>query len=204
MLFLFGCKSDVKLEVKDNVIKKNEIKQNSSKTEVSENTNIEYTIPPVDFLEEKYKKNGFVLPDAAPSFPRYTFFDKNLGGFSVNYVGKSKLIQNYWDVSNSTGFFGQSENIDQAFENSKKITEKVRRVLKDKPNDYYIIADFLPKEAISKYYDDGSGEFDLKEDAYTYFYIYENNKWIFIKKLLTAKINAEGISLYNDLLSVNQ
>ncbi|MFB9079041.1 hypothetical protein ACFFLS_09915 [Flavobacterium procerum] len=171
---------------------------------VAEDTIVnDYPTAPVDFLEEKYKKNGFVLPDGlgpSPTIPGYTFFDKNLGGFSICYIGKSKLIQDYWSVSNSEGFFGQFENIDQAMYDLKDISNKVSQVLKNKPNDYYIIADFLPKEAIAKYYNDESGEFDLKDNACTYFYIYENNKWVFIKKLLTNTITDPGLSLYNDLL----
>jgi hypothetical protein len=195
-----GCKSDVKMEAQDKINIEIKKQQPSCEVEVSGGTNSEYEVPPVNFLEEKYKKNGFVLPDSTPSFPSYTFFDKELGGFSVNYIGKSRLIQDYWLVSNKVGFFSQFEDTDQIFENSKEVSNKVNAVLINNISDYYIIADFLPKEAISKYYNDVSGEFDLKNDAYTYFYIYENNKWIFIKRLLTVKIAGEGISLYNDLL----
>lgn len=196
----FGCKSDVKSETANHAILEYEKKLDSSKIEVPEDLSIDYPIPPINFLEEKYKKKGYFLPDNTPSFPSYTFFDKSLGGFSVNYVGKSKLIQDYWNVNNSAGFFSQFETIDKAFENSKQLSDKVRELLKNKQGDYYIVATFLPKEAISKYYDDGSEEFDLKNNAYTYFYIYENNNWIFIKKLLTHKIAGQGLSLYNDLL----
>ena len=144
-----------------------------------------------------------MLPDSdssLPTFPCYSFFDKNLGGFNVNFIGKSELIQDYWNVSNSKGFFSQFEDIDKAVNNSKLISEKVNQVLNQNKNDYFIIANFLPKESILKYLDDGSGDFELKKDAYTFFYIYENNKWVFIKKLLTNKIEKEGILLYNDLL----
>lgn len=199
MFLINGCKSETKEDF-GNTDKKN---QKSSKNETAKDLNIEYPVPPVDFLDEKYKKNGLTLPDGVsggPTYPVFTFFDRNLGGFSVNYIGKSSLIQNFWDVSNRDGFFGQFENIDQAMYNTKQISDKVREVLKNKPNDYYIVADFLPKEAISKYYNDGSGEFDLKDNAYTYFYIYENNNWIFIKKILTKNIDKQGIELYNDVL----
>lgn len=202
-LLLVGCKSDMESKTSNKAVEKHEKKQDSSKKETTEDLNIEYPVPPVDFLDEKYKKNGLTLPDGVsgdPTYPVFTFFDKNLGGFNVNYIGKSSLIQNFWDVSNRDGFFGQFEDIDQAMYNTKQINDKVREVLKNKPNDYYIVADFLPKEAISKYYNDGSGEFDLKDNAYTYFYIYENNNWIFIKKILTKKIDKQGIELYNDVL----
>ncbi|URM38798.1 hypothetical protein [Flavobacterium anhuiense] len=197
LLLILSC---TKNQTKDNKIRETPYKIDSSKTESSEELSIDYPVPPVNFLEEKYKKNGYFLPDNNPSFPSYTFFDKSLGGFSVNYVGKSKLIQDYWNVNNSTGFFSQFENIDIAFEDSKQLGDKIRDILSNKPNDYYVVANFLPKEAISKYYDDGSGEFDLKDKAYTYFYIYENNNWTFIKKILTQKLAGQGISLYNDLL----
>lgn len=177
--------------------------QESSKNKISKKAGDDFKSAPIDFLEEKYKTDGYTLPDntsSLPTFPSYSFFDKNLGAFGVSFIGKSELIQDYWNVSNSKGFFSQFKDIDRAMDNSKLISEKVNHVLKQKSNDYFIIADFLPKESILKYYNDGSGDFELKEDAYTYFYIYENNKWIFIKKLLTNKIDKEGILLYNDLI----
>lgn len=197
LLLILSC---TKNQTKDNKIRETPYKIDSSKTKSSGELFIDYPVSPVNFLEEKYKKNGYFLPDNNPSFPSYTFFDKSLGGFSVNYIGKSKLIQDYWNVNNSTGFFSQYENTDKAFQNSKQLNNKIKDILKNKPNDYYVVANFLPKEAISKYYDDGSGEFDIKDNAYTYFYIYESNNWTFIKKILTQKVAGNGISLYNDLL----
>ncbi|SNR32669.1 hypothetical protein [Flavobacterium sp. ov086] len=173
--------------------------QESSKNKISKKAGDDFKSAPIDFLEEKYKRNGYSLPDYSPTFPTYSFSDKQLGIFSVSYIGKSELIQNYWNVSNLKGFFSQFQDINQASGNSKLINDKVSQILKHKTNDYFIIADFLPKESI-KYFDDGSGDFELKKDAHTYFYIYENDKWVFIKKLLTNKIDKEGISLYNDLL----
>jgi len=189
-VFFINCKS----ETKDG---NNIVINNKAKIDTIENTK-NYEIAPVNFLDEKYKKNGFVLPDnSIPTYPSYTFSDSN-GFFSVNYIGKTELEQYYWDIKNTTGFFSQFENIDVAIGKSKIIDQKIKDVLKNKSNEYYIVADLLTREGISKY--DDSGDFELKEDALTYFYLYENNKWVFIKKVKTNKINKEGLSLYNDLL----
>jgi hypothetical protein len=199
VLVLISCKQ----EIKNDFNKIDNKAQELSKSEIYKNTDDDFKIAPVDFLEEKYKSNGYSLPDdssSLPTFPCYSFFDENLGVFGVNFIGKSELIQDYWNISNPKGFFSQFENIDRAMDNSKLISEKVNDVLNKKTNDYFIIADFLPKESVLKYFNDGSGDFELKKDAYTYFYIYENSKWFFIKKLLTNKIDKEGILLYNDLL----
>ena len=176
--------------------------QKVAKVKTYDDTGKDFTIAPIDFLDEKYKTKGFVLPDHEPSFPNYTYFDKSLGGFSVNYIGKSALIQYKWSRDYSTGYFSQFKDLGVEGENNKakQISEIVTKILKRESKDYYIIADFLPKEAIQEYLNDGSGEFELKENAQTYFYVYENNKWVFIKKLPTLKIKKEGVALYKDLL----
>jgi hypothetical protein len=195
LVVFISCKP----ETKNDFNKTKNKDQQLSKNKISKNGDDDKSAP-VDFLEEKYKINGYRLPDYSPTFPNYSFSDKRTGIFSVNYIGKSELIQDYWNVSNSKGFFSQFKDINQALGNSKLINDKVNQILNNKINEYYVIANFLPKESISKYFDDGSGDFELKKDAYTYFYIYENNKWVFIKKLLTNKIDKEGILFYNDLL----
>lgn len=197
LLLLFNsCKKEV-----INDLEKNKKNQVFLQNKISENIISDYTLPPINFLEEKYKSNGYNLPDSSPTFPNYSFADKDLGMFTVNFIGKTELIQDYWSISNSKGFFSQFEDIDRAMDNSKLISQKVNQILNQKMSDYFIIADFLPKESVLKYFNDGSGEFELKKDAYTYFYIYENKRWFFIKRLLTNKIDKEGILLYNDLLS---
>ncbi len=176
--------------------------QKVAKIETYDDTANDFTIAPIDFLDEKYQTSGYILPDNAPSFPSYYYFDKSLGVFGVNYIGKSDLIQDKWSVSNSTSYFSQFKDleIDGESNKAKQVNEIVTKILKEESNDYYIVADFLPKEAIREYLNDGSGEFELKENAQTYFYVYENNKWVFIKKLPTLKNEKEGVELYNDLL----
>lgn len=195
VFLLNSCKPEKRVHPNKDIKEQKVIKNDTAATVYKD-----YTRAPVDFLAEKYKANGYVLPDNHPSFPAYTFFDQNLGAFTVNYVGKSMLIQDNWNIDNSTGFFAQFKNIDIQEGNSKLIKERVKQVLKRELNDYYIVADFLPKEAILKYYDDGSGDFELKKDAYTYFYVYENKEWVFIKRLLTGKIKKDGVMLFNELL----
>ncbi|OXB25098.1 hypothetical protein B0A80_02385 [Flavobacterium tructae] len=195
-VILISCKQETKI-----VSSKNEVKREQLDKKVyTSNRESDFKVVPVNFLEEKYKVNGYHLPDYHPTFPVYFFADEELGIFSVNYIGKSSLIQDYWSVYNKKGFFSEFKNIDRSSETSKEINDKVSQILKQKLNEYYIVASFLPKEAVSKYYNDGSGEFDLKDNACTYFYIYENNKWVFLKKLLTNKITKEGVDLYTELL----
>ncbi|MCC9016435.1 hypothetical protein [Flavobacterium lipolyticum] len=193
LLLLSSCKQEVTREAAEKANKE------TDKKEVSKEVYVDYTIPPVNFLEAKYKVNGYYLQDHSPTFPVYFFDLEDLGFFNVNYIGKSSLIQDYWSVYNKKGFFSEFK-INTGDETSKEINDKVSQILKQKLNEYYIIASFLPKEAVSKYYNDGSGDFDLKENACTYFYIHENNKWVFLKKLLTNKITKEGIDLYTELL----
>ncbi|TPG41961.1 hypothetical protein [Flavobacterium pectinovorum] len=195
LIVFISCKPETKNDFNKTKSKDQEL----SKNQISKNGDDDFKSAPIDFLEEKYKNNGYSLPDYSPTFPTYSFSNEKLGIFSVNYIGKSEVIQNYWNVSNSKGFFSQFQDINQALGNSKLINDKVSQILDNKINEYYIVASFLPKESIA-YFDDGSGDFELKKDAYTYFYIYENNKWVFIKKLLTNKIDKGGVSLYNDLL----
>ena len=159
-----------------------------------------YDTAPLNFLDRKYLKNGFYLPDASPSYPTLSFFDKRLGGFSVYYIGKTPYEQYLWNTTNSNGFFEQFTNIQEAIADRKLINKKVEDVLKSREQEYYILASFLPLEAIAKYYNDGSGDFDIKEDAYIYFYLYKNSKWVLIKKTKAKSINKEGISLYNSII----
>lgn len=176
--------------------------QKVAKVETYDDTNKDFTIAPVDFLDEKYRTSGYILQDHAPTFPTYICFDEGLGGFNVNYIGKSALIQYKWSRDYSASYFSQFKDleIDGESNKAKQVNEIVTKILKQELKDYYIVADFLPKEAIREYMNDGSGEFELKENAQTYFYVYENNKWVFIKKLPTMKIKKEGVALYNDLL----
>lgn len=196
-VILMSCKQETKT-----VSGKNEVKREQlNKKESSNNREHDFKVAPVNFLEEKYKVNGYRLPDYSPTFPVYSFDLEDLGFFGVNYIGKSSSIQHYWTIDNKEGFFSKYKNINTGSETSKNINDKVSQILKQRLNDYYIIADFLPKEAVLKYYNDGSGDFELKDNAYIYFYIYENNIWVFMKKLLSKKITKHGIELYNDLLS---
>ncbi|NRS89882.1 hypothetical protein HNQ02_002816 [Flavobacterium sp. 7E] len=188
-LFFINCKLNTNDE-KNNIAEEKDSKNNLEKKINN------YETPPVNFLEEKYQKNGFVLPDNSPSYPSYNSSDKNFI-FSVNYIGKTQLEQYYWDIENTSGFFAQFEKINIATGNFKMISQKVKDVLKTKSNNYYVISSFLPNESILKY---DSGDFELKEDAITFFYLYENNKWVFIKKIKTKKINEVGVSFYNNLI----
>jgi hypothetical protein len=178
LLVLFSLVISCKPENKENIkaVKKPE----AVKIETVKNINKDYTIAPVNFLEEKYKRNAYKLSEDSPSFPFYSFFDENLGEFTVNYIGKSELTRDYWNNSNSEGFFSKFGDIDL---DSVDLKEEVNKVLKHNLDQYYILTVFVPNE-----------------NDYTYFYIFENNQWILIQKKLTNKITKQGINLYNDLL----
>ncbi|SHL82458.1 hypothetical protein [Flavobacterium chilense] len=159
---------------------------------------INFEIAPVNFLDKKYQENGFVLPDTSKTvrtYPSYLSSD-DLGVFSVNYIGKTGSDQFFWEADYMFGFFSNENKA--AIENPKVLDQKVKEVLKKHLNKYYIIAEYFPKEEMAEY--NSPEDFKMKDNALIYFYLYDNNKWIFIKKIASNKIDKKGITLYNDLL----
>ncbi|CAC9974702.1 hypothetical protein [Flavobacterium panici] len=194
LLFLLNsCKNETK-EVRNKTAVKT---QKSDEVKISATVYKDYTTAPVDFLDEKYKIDGFEFQGSSPSFPTYYFFDENLGSFTVTYVGKSRLTRDYWDADNSTGFFALFKGNNK---NNKLVSDKANEVLKQESNDYYILVNLLPIEEITECFDCDLGDFKLKNDAYNYFYVYENNKWVLIKRLLNSNIKNQGISLFTEVL----
>lgn len=194
LLFLLNsCKNETK-EVRNKTAVKT---QKNDEVKIPATVYKDYTTAPVDFLDEKYKTYGFEFQGNSPSFPSYYFFDENLGSFTVTYVGKSRLTRDYWDTDNSTGFFAQFKGNNK---NIKLLSDRADEVLKRESNDYYILVNFLPTEAMTECFDCDLGDFKLKDDAYNYFYVYENNKWVLIKRLFSRNIQKEGIELFTDIL----
>ena len=171
--------------------------QKSDEVKISATVYKDYTTAPVDFLDEKYKIDGLDFPGISPPYPAYHFYDENLGQFNVNYVGKSRLIRYYWDTDNSDGFFAHFRPENPAEEDPKLMKKQANDIIKKSLNDYYFVVEFSPKEALTRSKD---GFLQSKKDAYTYFYVYENNKWIFLKRLFTSDIQKEGIELFTELL----
>lgn len=167
-------------------------------TACDQKTKVNYEIAPVNFLDKKYQENGFVLPDSSKTvrtYPSYLASD-DLGVFSVNYIGNTAIEQFFWEKNYMFGFF--SDENQTAIGNPKKIDQKVREVLKNNLSKYYIVAEYFPKDEMAEY--NSPEDFKMKEGALVYFYLYENNRWILLKKMTSDKIDKKGIILYNDLL----
>lgn len=161
-----------------------------------------FAIAPVDFLDKKYQENGFVLPDTSKTvrtYPSYLSSD-DLGVFSVNYIGKTGNEQFFWEADYMFGFF--SDENKAAIGNPKVIDQKIKEVLKKSSNEYFIIAEYFPKEEMAEF--NTPEDFKMKDDGMVYFYLYDNKKWTFIKKIVSNKIDKKGIVLYNDLLLENK
>ncbi|WP_449400457.1 hypothetical protein [Chryseobacterium wanjuense] len=103
--FLLSCKGQKENE-QINIHKisiKGQIKNNNN----NNNNNNKDKKSPINFLDKKYQKNGFSIPDDINGnlYPSYSYFDKSIGSFSVNYIGKNERIQYFWNVENEKGFF---------------------------------------------------------------------------------------------------
>ncbi|WP_100378307.1 hypothetical protein [Chryseobacterium geocarposphaerae] len=164
-----GCKKDNKVKTS---IKKEENKNNEIK-----NVND----PVIQFLNKKYQDLKPIIEDSPNPFPTYTFSDKKLGGFSIDYIGKTGTVQYFWNVKNENGYFSKYPNPEDAAYQSDNIKKLINT------NDYYLIASFLPSKYIS-YIDKESDEFDIKPGAKTSFYLYENATWRLINETETSKI----------------
>lgn len=140
----------------------------------------------INFSDEKYQINGFFLPDNNPPYPSYSYSDDKIGEISVNYVGKTSELQNYWDVSNKKGYFSKFKTPEDAAYLSDEIKKRID--LKD----YYILASYIPSKYIS-YNDNADGELDLKPNALTYFYLYVDNNWKLIHKMNTDTVPIDNI-----------
>lgn len=164
-----GCKENnkAKTSIKKEENKKNEIKNVND--------------PVIEFLNKKYKDPKPIIPDNPNPFPTYTFSDKKLGCFSMDYIGKTDTVQYFWNVKNENGYFSKYPNPEDAAYQSDNIKKLINT------NDYYIIASYLPSKYIS-YIDKESNEFDIKSGAKTSFYLYENATWRLINETETSKI----------------
>ncbi|MCT2408065.1 hypothetical protein NZD88_10990 [Chryseobacterium antibioticum] len=146
----------------------------------------------INFLDSKYQTNGFFIPDNVNSYPTYSYSDKEMGVFSVDFIGKKSETQYFWNFNNSKGYFSKSTSPENDAQNSKAI----KNLIKEK--DYYIVASYLPHKFIS--YIEGSDEFEPKQNAKTIFYLYENKKWKNIGEIETSKIPENILSFETSLI----
>ncbi|MCU7618770.1 hypothetical protein NZ698_16365 [Chryseobacterium sp. PBS4-4] len=140
----------------------------------------------INFLDKKYQADGIYIADNAPSYPSYNYSDDKIGAFNVDYIGKTTEIQNFWDVYNKKGYFSKFKTPEEA----SHLSEEIKKSINFK--DYYVLASYIPSKYIS-YSGNADGEFDLKPNALTYFYLYVDNNWKLIHKINTNTIPIDNI-----------
>lgn len=147
----------------------------------------------IDFLDIKYQSNGFFIPDNPDPYPTYSFSDKKTGIFSVDFIGKTNEIQNFWNSSNKNGYFSKTDNPEKTAQDSKAIKTRINE------KDYYIVASHLPTQFIN-YTGGEDGEFEPKEHAKTTFYLFKDNSWKQIGEIETSKIPENVIAFETSLI----
>ena len=174
--------------------KKDEI-QIINKKSTPQNNKREIELP-INFLDKKFQQNGFSVPDDLNGdlYPSYNYSDNKIGVFSVNYIGKNNKIQYFWDVKNPSGYFSKfSSPEDKEAQNSKNIKNAFDE------GDYYIIADLLPSKYITNL-DKQSGDFDIKENAKTSIFLYDEDKWVKLGEFETKNIPERNFQHYIKLI----
>lgn len=147
----------------------------------------------INFLDAKYQTNGFFIPDISNPYPTYTYSDKKIGVFSVEFIGKKYETQYFWSPNNSKGYFSKSSNPENEAQNSNAIKNLI------KENDYYVVASYLPNKFIT-YTGGQDGEFEPKQNAKTTFYLYEDRKWKQIGEIETSKIPEDILDFETNLI----
>lgn len=147
----------------------------------------------INFLDAKYQTNGFFIPDISNPYPTYTYSDKKIGVFSLDFIGKKYETQYFWNPNNSKGYFSKSTNPENEAQNSNAIKNLI------KENDYYVVASYLPNKFIT-YTGGQDGEFEPKQNAKTTFYLYEDRKWKQIGEIETSKIPEDILDFETNLI----
>lgn len=149
----------------------------------------------IDFLDKKYQKNGYYINDDINGnlYPSYSYYDKKIGSFSVNYIAKSLVKQNFWNINNKDGFFSKYRNPEDGSHDSKNILKHLNT------NDYYVVVEYLPSKYI-KFIGGKEEEFDIKPNAKTEFYVYENMQCINLGTVETKKIPEKEYQYYITLI----
>jgi len=149
----------------------------------------------IDFLDKKYHKGGYYINDDINGnlYPSYSYYDKKIGSFSVNYVAKSLVEQNFWNINNKDGFFAKYRSPEDGSHDSKNILKHLNT------DDYYVVVEYLPSKHI-KFIGGAEEEFDVKPNAKTEFYVYENKQWINLGTVETKKIPEKEYQYYITLI----
>lgn len=170
---------------------------NASKTSKNEAQKKEFSeeLGTINFLDPKYQKSGFSIPDNVNGnlYPLYSYYDKSLGSFSVNFIGENYDTQYFWNIDNKNGFFSKYSNPEKGAYDSKNIEKLISK------QNYHMIAVFLPKQYI-KTTDKQTDDFEIKTDAKTSIYLYENNIWTEIAKIETNKFPEKEFQYYIKLI----
>lgn len=175
----------------------NNIKNKSPQQTISETPINPKNKAPTNFLEKKYQKQGFFLPDEPNPYPNYTYFNKDEGAIKVSFIGKTKAVQDFWHIENSSGYFANKKNNMLAAQDSETILNFIDK------KDYFIVSSYLPIRYI-RFINGTDGEFELKDNAQTSFYLYENNRWKHLTDLKTREIPENYFSFIQDLIKNNE
>lgn len=151
----------------------------------------------INFSDQKYQVNGFFVSDDLTGnlYPSYSYLEKNTGAFSVNFIGKDKQEQSYWNVSNAEGYFSQKGNPYEMANNSKKIKE----ILESRKERYYVVASLLDWKYIEKF-NEVTQEYEVNKNAIDSVYLYEENRWIFIKAVKESEVPENSLKFYEKLV----
>lgn len=174
--------------------------KNSTKNEVGNTSEITEMIPKkevnkqINFLDIKYQKNGFSVPDDLDGdlYPSYSYFDKSIGVFSVNYIGKNSDIRYYWNINNPKGYFSNKNDFSENLANN---SSAIKQVINS--DDYYIFVNYIP----AKYIKEDDEEFNIINGAITSFYLYENSEWVKIDEIKTKNIPQRTFQYYIDIIN---
>ncbi len=159
-----------------------------------------FTYQTINFLDSKYQKDGYLIEDNLTGNlnPSYSYFNEDLGGFTVDYIGKTKEEINFWNVSNKVGFFNNTHPEDEA-QNSDRIVD----ILETRRANYHIFATFLDEKYIENISSDG--EFDIKDNAEQKIFLYQGGgRWKLIKTVIISDDKYNDFNFYISLLEDNE
>jgi len=135
----------------------------------------------LNFLDRKYFNRYTILLSASDlaDHPYYSYYDYkgNLGYFSVNYIGKTPKERNYW----TTDFLKET----QMFEDENKADIEIKNKIEGREKFYNIFILYIPPKFIDTTYGNTFESIDLKDNAETslYYYDQEAKNYKFMKTI---------------------
>lgn len=181
-IFLIGCqnkKSEKEVKVLTNDLKIKEI---------------DYEKSIIQYLDRIPQNSLFYFTEESPSYPFTSYIDQEKGNFTTFFIGKSNVIESFWS-RNYGDFFEKIKGITD----EEIISKKIKSELDKNKSNYYKIISFLPKESISQDSEEND-EYQIKENAYGYFYLNEDGKWKFLKKVKANEIEKTGTLFYKKMI----